>query len=100
MEYGKTELSPDDEKAYCLEADEQARVIKASGTRHFHYNRLRTIAVRESALLQGFPVDYKFNKGNLEDKFWQIENAIPVQLATAVARSVREVLGLVWEKEH
>jgi DNA (cytosine-5)-methyltransferase 1 len=59
-----------------------------------HPEQDRALSLREGALLQGFPEDYEFvepgkpiqmkNVGRL------IGNAVPVRLAAAIARSVKQ----------
>ena len=51
----------------------------------------RSITVREGATITGFPIDYKFS-GSHTDRCMQIGNAIPVNLADALAKSVIEIL--------
>lgn len=53
--------------------------------------RLRRITVQEAAALQTFPTDWRF-EGPRVAQFRQIGNAVPPNLAEAVARSVREAL--------
>lgn len=52
----------------------------------------RAISLREAARLQTFPDDYAFC-GNASDIAMQIGNAVPVELARAVGRTVREALA-------
>ena len=47
----------------------------------------RTISVREAALLQGFPLDYRF-LGTRAEQPIQVVNAVPPPLAAAVARQI------------
>ena len=47
----------------------------------------RYITPREAAILQDFPLDYEF-KGTLGQVQKQIGNAVPIKLATALAREV------------
>ena len=51
----------------------------------------RSITVREAATITGFPIDYKFMGGHTS-RCMQIGNAVPVYLASAVARSILQVL--------
>ena len=59
------------------------------GNRYIHYDpkQQRTITVREAARLQSFPDDFEFpcSRG---DAYQMIGNAVPVNLAFAVARAV------------
>jgi site-specific DNA-cytosine methylase len=81
-----------------LDGNDVAPTICASARTPFHYAEDRLINVREAATLQSFPVWYKF-KGNLTSQYRQIGNAIPVELATAVAKSFRDVLIYEYEDE-
>ena len=56
-----------------------------------HYAEDRTLSVNEMAALQSFPVGYKLF-GSMTAQRRQIGNAVPVELATAVARSGRQSL--------
>jgi DNA (cytosine-5)-methyltransferase 1 len=51
----------------------------------------RGISLREAALLQTFPADYKFD-GYYDEIERQIGNAIPVRLAEAAATAARSLL--------
>jgi DNA (cytosine-5)-methyltransferase 1 len=77
---------------YTLKADRPAHTIK-SVNHAIHYNRKRFISVREAASLQSFPIDHQFS-GRSTDQFKQIGNAVPVMMATQIARSVAQVYGL------
>ena len=50
--------------------------------------RLRRITVEEAAVLQGFPVDFRF-AGPRVAQYRQVGNAVPPPLARAVAESIR-----------
>ncbi|OFX37183.1 MAG: DNA (cytosine-5-)-methyltransferase [Bacteroidetes bacterium GWA2_32_17] len=59
-----------------------------------HPEQHRAISLREAALLQSFPIDYKFiddTKGEVISKNIQrqIGNAVPVKLGEAIARSIK-----------
>ena len=62
-------------------------VRRTNAVQHYNSNRNRLITIREMALLQGFPIDYVFcgDHSSVRD---QIGNAVPVNLARAIARSV------------
>ena len=60
---------------------------------HPHYSGRRFLTVRESACLQSFPSSFTFC-GSLDEQYRQIGNAVPVSMATHVARSVALVHGL------
>ena len=51
----------------------------------------RSLTVREAATITGFPTDYKFY-GSHTSRCIQIGNAVPVQLAHAVALSIKQLL--------
>lgn len=58
---------------------------------HPDIEQLRTITVREAALLQSFPMDYEF-LGSMAYCFKMIGNAVPVLFAEAIAKAVLLVL--------
>lgn len=62
-----------------------------------HPEQDRAISLREGAILQSFPDDYKFLPPNAKVSFKQvgrmIGNAVPVLLARAIARSIKLHLG-------
>jgi DNA (cytosine-5)-methyltransferase 1 len=49
----------------------------------------RRISVREAALIQTFPNDFVFHYKNVTDGYKMIGNAVPVNLAKALARKIR-----------
>lgn len=53
---------------------------------------LRRLTVREAAAIQTFPLDYKFS-GPLSSQYTQIGNAVPCELAKAVALAVVDALN-------
>lgn len=57
---------------------------------HIHPTEPRGISVREAARLQSFPDDYFFSCSS-GDAYRQIGNAVPVLLAYAVAKAIKEV---------
>lgn len=61
-----------------------------------HPDQSRALSLREGALLQGFPQDYEFvapgNKIHFATVGRFVGNAVPVNLAGAIARSVKEHL--------
>jgi DNA (cytosine-5)-methyltransferase 1 len=73
-----------------LQADSPACTVRASKI-PIHYSQNRRLRVREAAALQSFPPYYVFC-GDKASQFRQIGNAVPVELATAVAHSVRQSL--------
>ena len=68
------------------------RCTTVSCGRFVHPTEDRGISLREAALLQTFPPDYRFagNHGTAER---QIGNAVPVRLARALGLAVRMALG-------
>ena len=61
--------------------------------RYLHPTQHRPITHREAARLMGFPDDFVF-KGSKTEIAKQIGNAVPPDLAGAVARVVKEALNL------
>ena len=72
------------------------RCTTVSCGRFIHPHEHRGISLREAALLQTFPPDYRF-VGSHESVERQIGNAVPVKLAHALGLVVRGNLGC---KEH
>ena len=56
-----------------------------------HVNKLRRLSVRECAILQTFPYDFKFY-GSLNSMHRQVGNAVPVDLAYKIAKCVAKML--------
>lgn len=59
---------------------------------------VRYFTVRESARIQTFPDNYIF-EGSWTETMRQLGNAVPVQLASAMAKRVRELLDPVVKKQ-
>lgn len=57
-----------------------------------HPEQDRTITIREAARLQGFPDRFIFH-GPRSSQYEQVGNAVPVQLADAIAREIRTCLS-------
>jgi site-specific DNA-cytosine methylase len=82
-----------------LQADSPAFTVRASKA-PMHFDQNRSLTVREAGALQSFPADFEFccagtNNSNNHTKasqYRQIGNAVPVEMATAVARSIRQSL--------
>lgn len=55
-------------------------------------NLYRRLSVRECARIQGFPDDFKFYYTNLNDAYKMIGNAVPVNLAYEMAKSIKMAL--------
>lgn len=66
-------------------------------TERCHPIETRPLSVREYARIQTFPDEWIF-QGNLSDQYKQIGNAVPVNLAWAIGRSVIRLLNDI-EKE-
>jgi DNA (cytosine-5)-methyltransferase 1 len=60
---------------------------------YIHPTQDRTISVREAARLQGFPDTFRFAGDSVGPQYSQVGNAVPVQLARAIASSVRKHVG-------
>lgn len=60
---------------------------------HVHPNCLRRLSVLEAMRLQGFPDHYVLH-GNLSSQITQVSEAVPPPLASAVAKSIRDQLGI------
>jgi DNA (cytosine-5)-methyltransferase 1 len=65
--------------------------FKPEKGRYLHPSEHRALTHLEAALLQGFPLDYRWCGSKIEIAR-QIGNAVPVQLAEAVARSLHAKL--------
>ena len=52
----------------------------------------RRLTVRECARVQGFPDDFIFHYDNLNDGYKMIGNAVPVNLAYEIAKSIKSAL--------
>lgn len=57
-------------------------------TPEIHVNKKRRLSVRECAILQSFPLSYKFT-GNLSKMYLQVGNAVPVKMAEAIAVGIK-----------
>jgi DNA (cytosine-5)-methyltransferase 1 len=58
---------------------------------HPDIKQLRTITMREAALLQSFPIDYKF-VASTPYCYKMIGNAVPVNFAKGIAEAMYDVL--------
>lgn len=54
----------------------------------------RRLSIRECARIQTFPDDFTFIYSNLSDGYKMIGNAVPVELAYAVAQAIKEALSI------
>jgi DNA (cytosine-5)-methyltransferase 1 len=85
-----------------LHGDSPACTVRASKP-PMHYDQNRSLTVREAAALQSFPADFRFSCGTNNNKatqYRQIGNAVPVEMATAVARSIRQSLLYYYRSEE
>jgi DNA (cytosine-5)-methyltransferase 1 len=57
-----------------------------------HPNKLRPLSVREYAVIQQFPADWKFT-GSTQQKHMQIGNAVPVGLGTAIGKAISRTMA-------
>jgi DNA (cytosine-5)-methyltransferase 1 len=76
--------------------DQPARTITrecghAGNGRYLHPEQDRHLSVREMALLQGFPPDYRF-AGRLSSKYNQVGDAVPPLISTMVAAHLARIL--------
>lgn len=67
-------------------------------TERCHPTETRPLSVREYARIQTFPDDWNFS-GNMSSKYKQIGNAVPVNLAYAVGRSIVRLLNQIHALE-
>jgi len=82
--------SPLDEPAKTLKAGDHG-VPGGENMLRYPTGRVRYFSVREAARLQGFPDNYRFS-GAWTECLRQLGNAVPVDLARAVAESVHDIL--------
>ena len=62
-----------------------------------HVNKERRLSARECAMLQTFPMDFKF-EGSLNIIYRQIGNAVPVKLAEQISKGIYDAL-VEYEKK-
>ncbi|VEU78021.1 DNA cytosine methyltransferase [Mycoplasmopsis columbinasalis] len=65
-------------------------------TERCHPAETRPLTIRESARCQTFPDDWQF-EGGLSEKYKQIGNAVPVNLAKAIGEKIKESLDKLCE---
>ncbi len=63
-----------------------------------HVNKERRLSARECAMLQTFPMDYRF-EGSLNIVYRQIGNAVPVKLAEQISKGIYDALVEYEKKE-
>lgn len=79
---------------YRLEEDEPAlTVANFRKSMMVHPTQDRLLSVREAARLQSFPDDYRFVSSRISDKQQMVGDAVPVKLAEAIGRAVRDHLS-------
>lgn len=75
---------------------EKDKNIFAPGFEHLY----RRLTVRECARIQGFPDDFKFYYENLNDAYKMIGNAVPINLAYAMAQEIKYALKNCFQTPH
>lgn len=68
-------------------------------TERCHPTETRPLTVREYARIQTFPDEWQF-EGNLADQYKQIGNAVPVNLAYAIGRSLIRLFNDIDAQKH
>lgn len=81
------------ENMHRLVADKPANTVRRRNALQ-HYSLQRCLTIRERADLQSFPRDFKFC-GTLVEQSTQIGNAVPINLARAMAKSI---MNSYWRK--
>lgn len=78
-------------RRYRLNANKPANTVVSGGEggylMNIHPYEPRELTLRESALIQGFPINYEFN-GIPREIAKQIANSVPVELAEAIAKQI------------
>jgi DNA (cytosine-5)-methyltransferase 1 len=82
-------------RRYKLNGERPAHTVIAGGEgayrMNIHPNKNRELTLRENALIQGFPINYKFAGASWEVAK-QIANAVPIQLAETLGRQIYKQL--------
>lgn len=65
-------------------------------TERCHPDEIRPFSVRENARIQSFPDDWEF-VGSVSAKYKQIGNAVPVNFAEAIGKSIIDILNKIEE---
>ncbi len=68
-------------------------------TERCHPDETRPFTIREYARIQSFPDEYKF-VGSVSSQYQQIGNAVPVELAYQMGRSVYQLIEKIYEMEE
>lgn len=79
------------------EPSEAVLTVFHSPRYYLHPSQHRAFSVRECARIQGFPDDFQF-EGSLEEQYTQIGNAVPPDLAQAVASQVLRAMRVAGVK--
>lgn len=74
-----------------MEFIEKNKRIFVSGQEHLY----RRLTVRECARLQGFPDDFEFVYTNVDTGYKMIGNAVPVEMASIIASSIKDQLQVL-----
>jgi len=56
-----------------------------------HPDKLRPLSIREYAIIQGFPLNWKF-VGSITQRYRMIGEAVPIRLAKVIAEAIRQNL--------
>lgn len=80
------------------------KMIKISGQEKREFakgqeHKYRRLTIRECARIQTFPDDYKFIYNHLKDGYKMIGNAVPVELAYHIAKTIKKDLNFIENKE-
>ena len=73
---------------------EPNKQIFCEGKEHMY----RRLSVREAARIQTFPDSYKFLYRDVANGYKMVGNAVPVNLANAIAEQIKKELKDVWTK--
>jgi C-5 cytosine-specific DNA methylase len=93
----RSNMSNPDRAQDILQLHKVAGTIRCGG-RAWHPTEKRCISVREAATLQSYPAMYEF-LGSLTDQYKQVGNAVPGQMAKAVALAVANSLRYFYDEE-
>jgi DNA (cytosine-5)-methyltransferase 1 len=79
-----------------------AGCLSPSKGRFGHPDEVRTISLREAALLQTFPSDYRFVGSSIDRVCSVVGNALPCVFAESIAAQVRATIvrALPWLPER
>jgi len=96
-----------DEQSYTILATDRhipfhpqaPKMVKVEGQEllefaHGHESKYRRLTIRECARIQTFPDNYEFVYTHMRNAYKMIGNAVPVDLAYWVAKTIKEDLGL------